>query len=167
MSIQPGILELAALGRSTDHESFQGLETIPLGKHITKVAFTCTEVTALCPITKNQDLYRVTIEITQSKKTLESKSLKYFLHSLRNRGIFAEHLAEEILIEVEKVLRPAAVKVTVVQQSRGGISIRAVAFSPRQLPPEPESPPTPSYLAAPAVADVKGVLDPEPPEKML
>ena len=47
---------------------------------------TSDELTAVCPITGQPDLYRVTIELPPDALCLESKSLKLYLNSLSQRG---------------------------------------------------------------------------------
>ena len=54
-----------------------------------KVTFTTQEVTSLCPITGQPDFYRITITYIPGRHCLESKSLKLYLFSFRQSGIFA------------------------------------------------------------------------------
>ena len=115
------------LGQSNE-VPFTGLELIPTTCN--RVIFECTEVTALCPVTHNPDLYKVTIDLYGQGHTIESKSLKLYLQTFRNVGIFAENLAVVIQHDLAKFFfneLSRSFLVTVEQQSRGGISITAVA----------------------------------------
>jgi 7-cyano-7-deazaguanine reductase len=58
---------------------------------------------------------------------VESKSLKLYLWSFRDRPEFAEALAAEIANEAMTAAAPATVEVTVTQRPRGGIEVRATA----------------------------------------
>ena len=113
---------LTALGG----KEFVGLETFTAPGQIV-VHMVSDEVTALCPITQQPDFYTVSIEYTPDKLCLESKSLKLYLHSLRNEGVFCEQLAVNIKNEIERVLKPKECKVQVTQKARGGITIIAQA----------------------------------------
>ena len=58
---------------------------------------------------------------------IESKSLKLYLWSFRDRAVFAEALAAEIAGEVMTTAKPQWVTVTLTQRPRGGIEVQAVA----------------------------------------
>ena len=90
---------------------------------------TSDELTAVCPITGQPDLYLVTIEYTPEALCLESKSLKLYLNGFRNEGGFCEALAVKIRDDVAAALELAArkVRVTLEQKARGGITITATA----------------------------------------
>jgi 7-cyano-7-deazaguanine reductase len=88
---------------------------------------TSDELTAVCPVTGQPDLYVVTIEFWPDKLCLESKSLKLYLSTFRNEGAFCEALAVRILDDVAGALElpPDKVQVTLEQKARGGITITA------------------------------------------
>jgi 7-cyano-7-deazaguanine reductase len=79
------------------------------------------------PITGQPDLYVVSIEYTHL--CLESKSLKLYLNSFRNEGVFCEALAVKIRDDVAEALGlPAGdVRVTLRQKARGGITVTATS----------------------------------------
>ena len=52
------------------------------------VTFDCPEFTSLCPITGQPDFAKITINYIPNVKMVESKSLKLYLFSFRNQGIF-------------------------------------------------------------------------------
>lgn len=117
-------MEFSALGHKVTQ--FEGFDTFD-APGVSRVQMVSDEVTALCPVTGQPDWYTVTIDYVPDKLCLESKSLKLYLHSLRQEGIFCESLARRICDEVGKVLTPASLTVTVLQKPRGGISIEATA----------------------------------------
>jgi len=120
-----GYARLNLLG--THRAKFAGLETFDCPGRIASIAMTSDEVTALCPVTGQPDLYVVAIEYRPEKLCVESKSLKLYLHSFRSEGVFAEALASRILADVVAACSPGHCMVCVTQKSRGGVSIVAKA----------------------------------------
>ena len=119
--------EFVALGHAGS-EHYAGLETFA-NPGVSHVEMTCDELTALCPITGQPDLYFATIEYWPEALCLESKSLKLYLGSFRNEGVFCEALAVKIRDEVAEALQLPADKtrVTLEQKARGGITITATS----------------------------------------
>lgn len=119
--------EFVALGQP-GNERYDGLETFA-NPGVTHVEMTSDELTAVCPVTGQPDLYVATIEYWPGALCLESKSLKLYLSSYRNQGHFCEALAVKIRDDVaEAVEAPTEkVRVTLRQKSRGGITITATA----------------------------------------
>jgi 7-cyano-7-deazaguanine reductase len=116
--------------------TFQGLETFDLPDATRTVAMRSKEVTALCPVTGQPDWYTVTIEITQSKRGIESKSLKLYLQQYREVGILAEQLGAKICRDVAEAVGECVAHVLVRQEPRGGILIVADAFLDTRGHPE-------------------------------
>ena len=117
--------EFVALGHAgSDH--YAGLESFP-NPGVARVELDSDELTAVCPITGQPDLYRVRIEYEPDRLCLESKSVKLYLASFRNEGVFAEALSVQIRDNVAAALElePGRVRVTLVQKARGGITITA------------------------------------------
>ena len=85
------------------------------------------ELTAVCPITGQADLYKATIAYEPDALCLESKSLKIYLSTYRNEGAFCEALAVRIRDDVAEALELGhdKVHVTLRQKARGGITITA------------------------------------------
>jgi len=117
--------EFVALGHAGS-EHYAGLEAFP-NPGVAEVALTSDELTAVCPITGQPDLYETTIEYRPVERCLESKSLKLYLNRFRNEGAFCEALAVRIRDDVAEALELPAdrVHVTLRQKARGGISITA------------------------------------------
>jgi 7-cyano-7-deazaguanine reductase len=82
---------------------------------------------SVCPVTEQPDISSLVLEYTPDRRCIESKSLKLYLWSFRDRKVFCEALAAEIAGEVVRAADPHAVTVTLRQQPRGGIVIEAVA----------------------------------------
>jgi 7-cyano-7-deazaguanine reductase len=104
------------------------LETFP-NPGVTEVELTSDELTAVCPITSQPDLYVATIAYRPGGLCVESKSLKLYLARFRNEGAFCEALAVRIRDDVAEALELEAkdVRVTLRQKARGGITITATA----------------------------------------
>jgi len=87
------------------------------------------ELTAICPVTGQPDLYQATIEYRPGELCIESKSLKLYLSRFRNEGHFCEALAVKIRDDIADAVRlpHERVRVTLVQKARGGITITATA----------------------------------------
>jgi 7-cyano-7-deazaguanine reductase len=119
--------EFVALGH-TGVEAYAGLEAFP-NPGVARVEMQSDELTAVCPVTGQPDLYVVTIDYRPEGLCLESKSLKLYLMRFRNEGAFCEALAVQIRDDVAAALElaPGRVAVTLVQKPRGGITITATA----------------------------------------
>jgi 7-cyano-7-deazaguanine reductase len=81
-------------------------------------------------VTGQPDLSTVTIDYEPAARCVESKSLKLYLWSFRDRPIFAEALAGEIAAEIMRAASPHRVSVVVAQRARGGIRTDATAELP-------------------------------------
>ncbi len=118
--------ELTVLGNTVRHP-IEHVEVFPAPAHVTLVKFTNDELNSMCPVTQQPDLSTVVIEYVPAEWCIESKSLKLYLWSFRDRAVFAEALAAEIATEVMHSAKPAHVRVTLTQRPRGGIEVQAVA----------------------------------------
>lgn len=85
------------------------------------------EFTCLCPATGQPDFAEIIIEYVPDKKIVESKSLKLYLWSYRNEGVFHEHVVNTILDDLMKAIDPHYCKVTGLFRVRGGINITVEA----------------------------------------
>ena len=92
-----------------------------------EVRFTTREVTSLCPVTGQPDFYSVTIRYVPAETCIESKSLKLYLFSFRNSGLFAEDMANRILDDLVAACSPHWMQVLCRMNPRGGISLTASA----------------------------------------
>ena len=119
--------DFVALGHAGS-EHYAGLETFE-NPGVTRVEMTSDELTAVCPITGQPDMYVVAIEYRAQRLCLESKSLKLYLARYRNEGAFCEALAVRIRDDIAEALQieTSDVTVTMRQKARGGITITATA----------------------------------------
>lgn len=105
------------------------LETFP-NRHPERsyvVRLETDEFTCLCPATRQPDFATITIEYVPAQRILESKSLKLYLWSFRDEGVFHEHVANTILDDVVDALAPRWCRVTGDFAVRGGIGIEVTA----------------------------------------
>ncbi len=86
------------------------------------ITIQCPEFTSVCPKTGLPDFGTIVIEYMPDKKCIELKSLKYYLLSYRNKGIFYEYITNKILDDLVDILKPKQITVNGSFTSRGGIS---------------------------------------------
>jgi 7-cyano-7-deazaguanine reductase len=122
----PEDTNLTVLGQTVRH-AIDHLECFDAPEHVTTVRFTTDEVMSVCPVTEQPDISSMVLEYRPDQRCIESKSLKLYLWSFRDRKVFCEALAAEIAGEVVRAADPHDVTVTLRQQARGGIVIEAVA----------------------------------------
>ncbi|MDD3471538.1 MAG: preQ(1) synthase [Syntrophaceae bacterium] len=91
------------------------------------IQFDCPEFTSLCPVTGQPDFAKIKIIYIPQNKCIESKSLKLFLGSFRNVGMFHEEITNSILENIVKSIDPKWALVIGIMNPRGGISIRVLA----------------------------------------
>lgn len=104
------------------------IDTFQVVGALDEVVFESTELSAICPVTNGPDIYDMTIRYTPSLLCIETKSLKLYLETFRNRGIFAEHLAPELANHLAAAVK-VPVHVTLRQHTRGGIVTTVTASS--------------------------------------
>ena len=118
---------LTLLGRGV--KPTKKLETFP-NHHPARdyvVTLRSKEFSCVCPATGQPDFANIIIQYIPGEKILESKSLKLYLWSFRDQGIFHEHVTNVILDDLVDVLAPRWCKVTAEFAMRGGISITVEA----------------------------------------
>ncbi len=110
------------LGRAVDSSEFGTLDTFAVD-HPVEVSFETAELQSLCPAVPEiqPDIYRCVIEFRAETVSIESKSLKYWLVTFRDRRIFAEHLAAEIGTTISVIDGITLRRVTLTQNIRGGL----------------------------------------------
>jgi 7-cyano-7-deazaguanine reductase len=86
------------------------------------VVHTAPEFTSVCPKTGQPDFATVTIEYVPDKLCIELKSLKFYLNSFRNDGIYFESVTNKILDDLVEVCKPRYMFITAEFNTRGGIS---------------------------------------------
>ena len=86
------------------------------------IVHTAPEFTSVCPKTGQPDFGTIVIEYVPDKLCIELKSLKLYLQSYRNEGVFYETVTNKILDDLIKVSKPRYMLVTAEFTTRGGIS---------------------------------------------
>jgi len=101
----------------------KALDTFPYeyaGKDIV-INIQTDEFTAVCPWSGLPDFATVTIDYIPSMVCIELRSLKYYLLSYRNVGIYQEHVVNRILDDLVYRAKPKWMKVTADYRIRGGV----------------------------------------------
>lgn len=99
------------------------LETFPYeypGSNAVVEIFT-DEFTAVCPWSGLPDFGRLRVRYVPREHVLELKSLKYYLHSYRNVGIYQEHAANRILKDLAAATAPVWMELELDYNVRGGV----------------------------------------------
>jgi 7-cyano-7-deazaguanine reductase len=91
------------------------------------------EFTSVCPKTGLPDFGHLTIRYMPRRRCLELKSLKEYLFTYRNLGIFQENVVNRVLEDVVKACDPVWAAVKGDFRPRGGISTIIEARWPRPL----------------------------------
>ena len=79
------------------------------------------EFTSVCPFSGLPDFGRVRITYTPDRRCIELRSLKYYLLSFRDVGIFYEHLINRILDDLVEACAPRRMEVLCEMTPRGGL----------------------------------------------
>src|SRR4030095_7319170 len=106
-----------------DPVSSSALETFPNPRpeRDYEIAIRCPEFTSVCPKTGLPDFGEIHITYVPDARCIELKSLKYYLIDFRNRGIFYEHVTNQILDDLVAVLDPRHLTIVGDFSARGGI----------------------------------------------
>ena len=87
------------------------------------VRFSISEFTSICPVTMQPDFGFLVIDYVPINWLVESKSLKIYIHSYRNHGIFHEEAVMKIGKDLFKSARPLWFRIAGYFAPRGGIPI--------------------------------------------
>ena len=96
------------------------LETFPYEGPTQEIVTETREFSAVCPYSGLPDFALLRITYAPSDRCIELKSLKYYVTSYRNVGIFQEHATARIAEDLFRVLAPKRLAVTTVYNTRGG-----------------------------------------------
>jgi 7-cyano-7-deazaguanine reductase len=122
-------VELTKLGNPSA-TSDRAIEAFPIDDPTQVIVLDCAEFTCRCPITGQPDWATISIEYRPGTLAVETKSLKLYLETFREEGIFHEHLATRMRDDLVAALDPVALTVTVRFHSRGGIAVTASSSHP-------------------------------------
>ena len=92
-----------------------------------EIEIVCPEFTSLCPRTGQPDFGTLTISYVPDRLCVELKSLKFYLQSFRNQGIFYEAVTNRILDDLVAVLAPRHMRIVAAFTPRGGIRTTVTA----------------------------------------
>ena len=95
------------------------------------ITIRCPEFTSVCPKTAQPDFGEIIIEYCPDNSCIELKSLKLYMQSYRNKGIFYEALTNDILDDLAGACKPRWMKVTSLFAPRGGITTEVVSEQKR------------------------------------
>ena len=84
------------------------------------------EFTSVCPMTGQPDFGTLTIRYVPDQTCVELKSLKLYLQSFRNEGIFYEHVTNSIHDDLIAAMNPRSLTLIAQFTPRGGISSKIV-----------------------------------------
>ena len=79
------------------------------------------EWSCVCPFSGLPDFGTLTVSYVPSDSCIELKSLKYYLTSFRNVGIYQEHAANRVLEDLVACCAPRLMEVELDYRLRGGI----------------------------------------------
>lgn len=85
------------------------------------------EFTSVCPKTGQPDFGTISISYIAKNKCIELKSLKYYLQSFRNEGIFYENVINRILDDLVSLTKPKWIEVKGEFSMRGGLNSTVIA----------------------------------------
>jgi len=111
---------------------FPEIETWPNQFPAYEIVVDVPEFTSVCPKTGLPDFGVITIRYMPAKRCLELKSLKEYLLTYRNLGIFQENIVNRILEDVVRAARPVWAVVRGDFRPRGGIASTVEARWPRK-----------------------------------
>ena len=90
------------------------------------ITYTTNEFSAVCPFSGLPDYGVFTMEYIPKEQCIELKSLKYYLTSFRNVGIYQEAATNRLFQDIYPLLDPQYLKVTTIYNTRGGIDTTCV-----------------------------------------
>ena len=125
----------AAEGRTIPFEGPEAidvsvLETFPYQGPDQEIVTETGEFSAVCPFSGLPDYAILTISYVPSDRCVELKSLKYYILSYRNVGIYQEHATARLAEDLWKVLAPKRLTVRTVYNVRGGFETTSTVSLP-------------------------------------
>lgn len=113
-----------------EHIDVAVLETFPYAGPEQEVVTETGEFSAVCPYSGLPDYARLTVTYVPAGKCVELKSLKYYITSYRNVGIFQEHATARIAEDLFRLLEPRRLSVRTVYNVRGGFETTCTVTLP-------------------------------------
>jgi 7-cyano-7-deazaguanine reductase len=100
------------------------LETFEYAGPDQEIVTETREFSPVCPYSGLPDFATLRITYVPSDRCIELKSLKYYVTSYRNVGIFQEHATAKIAEDLQRTLRAKRLVVTTIYNTRGGFDTR-------------------------------------------
>lgn len=113
-----------------EHVDVAVLETFGYDGPEQEILTETDEFSAVCPYSGLPDFATLAIRYVPAAKCIELKSLKYYVTSYRNVGIFQEHATARMAEDLTKVLAPKWLEVKTVYRVRGGFLTTCVVRLP-------------------------------------
>lgn len=108
------------------------LETFEYAGPEQEIVTETDEFSAVCPYSGLPDFARLAIRYVPAGKCIELKSLKYYVTSYRNVGIFQEHATGKIAEDLARTLAPKWIEVKTVYNVRGGFLTTCTVRLPKE-----------------------------------
>jgi 7-cyano-7-deazaguanine reductase len=108
------------------------LETFEYAGPDQEIVTETREFSPVCPYSGLPDFATLRIVYLPSDRCVELKSLKYYIISYRNVGIFQEHATAKIAEDLFQVLRPQRLQVTTIYNTRGGFDTTCTVELPQR-----------------------------------
>jgi 7-cyano-7-deazaguanine reductase len=113
-----------------EHADVAVLETFPYEGPEQEIVTSTDEFSAVCPYSGLPDFATLTVSYVPGASCIELKSLKYYVTSYRNVGIYQEHATGKIAEDLFGVLAPEELEVTTVYNVRGGFETTCTVALP-------------------------------------
>ena len=98
------------------------LEALPYAGEAQLVTYETSEFSAVCPFSGLPDYGRLTIRYVPDRRLVELKSLKYYIISYRQVGIYQENALIRLYGDLKGLLEPRYIRVALEYNQRGGIT---------------------------------------------
>ncbi len=102
------------------------LETFPYDGPEQEITTETREFSAVCPYSGLPDYALLRIAYIPGDRCVELKSLKYYIMSYRNVGIYQEHATARLAEDLQQVLAARRLTVTTTYNVRGGFETKCV-----------------------------------------
>jgi 7-cyano-7-deazaguanine reductase len=108
------------------------LETFEYSGPDQEIVTETNEFSAVCPYSGLPDYAKLIIRYVPSDRCVELKSLKYYVTSYRNVGIFQEHATARMAEDLFRLLEPQRLEVSTVYNVRGGFETTCTVRLPAE-----------------------------------
>ncbi|HQV33633.1 MAG TPA: preQ(1) synthase [Calditrichia bacterium] len=103
------------------------LETFPFNSPTQYILTETNEFSAVCPFSGLPDYARLKIEYyPEGGKCVELKSLKYYIISYRNVGIYQEAATRRLYEDLKALLETSRIRITTIYNTRGGFDTTCI-----------------------------------------